>query len=174
MLLLYDLCVSWANQLKRHNRRGGGTPAGATPGGENGQQQRELIAAPSVDELWEVSWQPSAPGTHPTSFPIVARPIAGGVESKTPTASKQAYRSVGFLSLQRLSIWLWTKARRFIFRNLKLLTQYSFRNYHKKRQTWLAFLVPKESHEWKQSDTIKNNVNLKDKATYLNETLLIW
>jgi len=72
-----------------------GTPAGATPGGENGQQQRELIAAPSVDELWEVSWQPSAPGTHPTSFPIVARPIAGGVESKTPTASKQAYRPPG-------------------------------------------------------------------------------
>ena len=69
------------------------TNSAAVPpaGGENGQQ-RELIAAPSVDELWEVSWQPSPPGTHPASFPIVARPIAGGVESKTPTASKQAYR----------------------------------------------------------------------------------
>jgi len=69
------------------------TSGSATPSVENGQ--RELIAAPSVDELWEVSWQPSPPGTHPTSFPIVARPIAGGVESKTPTASKQAYRPPG-------------------------------------------------------------------------------
>ena len=57
-------------------------------------ENREMIAAPSVDELWEVVWRPAAPGTHPTSFPIIQRPLAGGVESKTPAASKQAYRLV--------------------------------------------------------------------------------
>jgi len=58
-------------------------------------ENREMIAAPSVDELWEVVWRPAAPGTHPTSFPIIQRPLAGGVEPKTPTASKQAYRPPG-------------------------------------------------------------------------------
>jgi len=53
------------------------------------------IAAPTVDELWEVVWRPVPKGTHPPSFPILARPMAGGVESKTPTASKQAYRPPG-------------------------------------------------------------------------------
>ena len=61
----------------------------------NSTPNDKQIAAPTCDELWEVCWRPVKDGTFPTSFHIMNRPIAGGLESKTPTASKQAYRPPG-------------------------------------------------------------------------------
>jgi len=61
----------------------------------NHTPNEKQIAAPTVDELWEVQWRPAPEGTHPPSFHVMTRPLAGGVESKTPTASKQAYRPPG-------------------------------------------------------------------------------
>ena len=43
------------------------------------------------EELWEVKWQ-LAPKEKYTAFPILNRPVAGGVKPSQPVASKQAYR----------------------------------------------------------------------------------
>jgi len=61
----------------------------------NATPNEKQIAAPTVDELWEVQWRPVPEGTYPPSFHVMTRAMAGGLESKTPTASKQAYRPPG-------------------------------------------------------------------------------
>jgi translation initiation factor 2A len=45
------------------------------------------------EELWEVTWQSSPVEKFP-AFPIVTKPVTGGVKPSQPVASKQAYRLV--------------------------------------------------------------------------------
>jgi translation initiation factor 2A len=45
------------------------------------------------EELWEVTWQSSPVEKFP-AFPILTKPVTGGVKPSQPVASKQAYRLV--------------------------------------------------------------------------------
>ena len=45
------------------------------------------------EELWEVTWQ-SLPVEKFPAFPILTKPVTGGVKPSQPVASKQAYRLV--------------------------------------------------------------------------------
>ena len=56
----------------------------------NSRPQNENVA-PALPELWEVLFQPAAKGQYPDNFPILDKPIKGGLKAK-PQASKQAYR----------------------------------------------------------------------------------
>lgn len=44
------------------------------------------------EELWEVAWQP---GHYPSTFPILDKPVSGGLKSSQPEASKEVYRPPG-------------------------------------------------------------------------------
>ena len=56
--------------------------------------QNENVA-PALPELWEVAFQPVSKGRYPDTFPILDKPIEGGLKPKQPQASKQAYRPPG-------------------------------------------------------------------------------
>ena len=58
---------------------------------ENSKPQNENVA-PALPELWEVIFQPASKGVYSDSFPILDKPIAGGIKRKQPEASKVAYR----------------------------------------------------------------------------------
>ena len=58
---------------------------------ESTKPQNENVA-PALPELWEVAFQPALKGTYPENFPILDKPVGGGLKLKEPQASKQAYR----------------------------------------------------------------------------------
>ena len=58
---------------------------------ETTKPQNENVA-PALPELWEVATQPALKGIYPDKFPILDKPVAGGLKPKEPQASKQAYR----------------------------------------------------------------------------------
>jgi len=58
---------------------------------ESTKPQNENVA-PALPELWEVAFQPAIKGTYPENFPILDKPVGGGLKLKEPQASKQAYR----------------------------------------------------------------------------------
>ena len=57
---------------------------------QTSRPQNENVA-PALPELWEVAFQPAPKGRHLDTFPILDKPIEGGLKPKQPQASKQAY-----------------------------------------------------------------------------------
>ena len=57
---------------------------------ESTKPQNENVA-PALPEIWEVAFQPAKKGLYPENFPILDKPIAGGLNTKEPQASKTAY-----------------------------------------------------------------------------------